>query len=138
MVARRTKSGGAAPGPRHGGSGYRANRVGCSAAGSEVVHEEGSSLRASEASDHTRAAVRSEMSREEVPDGGGVPASTRNFARSFAAGSAILAEAQSLTKVSGGGGMFRNQRWMSQERCSVKERWKRRREELREDEVGCR
>ena len=32
--------------------------VGCSAAGSEVVHEEGSSLRASEARDHTRAAVR--------------------------------------------------------------------------------
>ena len=50
MVARRAKSGGAAPGPRHGGSGYRANKVGCSAAGSEVVHEEGSSLRASEAS----------------------------------------------------------------------------------------
>ena len=78
------------------------------------------------------------MSLEEVPDEGGVPASTRNFARSFAAGSAILAEAQSLTKVSGGGGMFRNQRWMSQELCSVKERWKRRREELREDEVECR
>ena len=95
-------------------------------------------MRASEASDHTRAAVRSEMSREEVPDGGGVPASARNFARSFAAGSAILAEAQSLTKVSGEGGIIRSREWMSQERRSEEGRWKRTQEVLLENEAECR
>ncbi len=96
-------------------------RVGCTAAGREVVHKEGSSLRASEARDHRRAAVRSEMSRAEEPEGAGVPASMRSCARSLAAGGAILAVEQSLTKVSGaGGGMFRSRGAKQPKECSVK------------------
>jgi hypothetical protein len=71
-------------------------RVGCTAAGRKVVHKEGSSLRASEARDHRRAAVRSEMSRAEDPGGEGVPASMRNCERD-------LGRSAELDKGIGGG-----------------------------------